>query len=382
MEAVRRFLACRTLVRMALVLVLGMASPSSADVPSDVAGTSDPPRVGSAVTPPFPCSVGTRSFTTTAPQMVLTMPTVIVSKSVTVTGMGPFLWDLDLETWIRHPKVGELTITLESPGGVTITIARERGGVTADAYHGTVWDDQAGEPVSDHTFGTGLAAHLSPEQAVARLRGTNPNGVWTIYVSDPVANDTYGVFESATLRVTALPLAPAWTVTTVTDTPPTPIAIPNGPAGAAVTRTLSVANPGGAPIGDVVLTTDIPHEWSGDLDITLTSPRGTVALITNGNPRGASAMFDNVYAGTIWSVLGPPVTLEAMVDGTAELMLGAEEPLSVFAGEDPQGLWTLSITDRYNHPGFFNDATVFVMPPQVGAWPCPPGKYAVLFQHL
>ena len=217
-----------------------------------------------------------------------------------------------------------------------------------------MWDDQAGEPVSKHVFATGVAAHLSPEQALARLRGTNPNGVWTISVSDPVDNDTYGVFESATLRVTALPQAPAWTVTNVTDTPPSPIAIPNGPAGAPITRTRSIANPGGAPIGDVVLTTDIPHEWSGDLDITLTSPRGTLALITSGNPRGASAMFDNVFAGTIWSVLGPPVTQEVMVDGTAEFMLGAEEPLSVFAGEDPHGVWTLSIRDRYNHPGSFN----------------------------
>ena len=128
METVERLGTSRGMWAMGVAMILAAASPVPADARSGKGGHSEPPRVSAAVTPPFPCSVGSRSFTTPAPQMVLTSPTVKVSKFFTVTGMGPFLWDLDLETWIRHPKVGELTITLESPGGVTITIAKERGG--------------------------------------------------------------------------------------------------------------------------------------------------------------------------------------------------------------------------------------------------------------
>ena len=169
-----------------LAILVGAGSLTLA-LPS-LAAPIDPPRVGAAVVPAYPCSVGTRAFSThTVP---FEIPFGRVSKVVTVSGMGNSLRDLDLETFIEHPKVGQLTITLTSPAGVEITIVKERGGLTANAYRGTQWDDQADDPVSDHTFATGLAPHLSPEQALARFRGTNPNGEWTIAVADSVDDGT------------------------------------------------------------------------------------------------------------------------------------------------------------------------------------------------
>ena len=125
----------------------------------------------------------------------------------------------------------------------------------------------------------------------------------------------------------------------------------NGPT---VSRTLYIDSPSGEKAYNVVLTTDIEHEWSGDLSMTLTSPQGTEAVISTRNPQGGAAGYDNVFAGTTWSVLGTPVTLASMSDGVAEALLGSEQPLSVFSGENPRGNWTFRVVDAFNHPGFAN----------------------------
>src|SRR5687767_3934388 len=74
----------------------------------------------------------------------------------------------------------------------------------------------------------------------------------------------------------------------------TPVIIPASGANT-VTSTINVS---GAPsyLYDLNLTTFITHTFNSDLDITITSPAGTIVSLTTDN--GGS--LDNVFNGTVW----------------------------------------------------------------------------------
>ncbi len=136
---------------------------------------------------------------------------------------------------------------------------------------------------------------------------------------------------------------PGCTATTTPFTNSTPVAIPDLTT---VSSTIVVA---GAPtyLLDLDLTTFITHTFAADLDITLTSPAGTVVTITTDNGGGGV----NVFNGTVWDdnagTANPPgpVTDNAFVSGVVETPLVPEEAMGAFIGEDPNGTWTLTITD-------------------------------------
>ena len=109
----------------------------------------------------------------------------------------------------------------------------------------------------------------------------------------------------------------------------------------------------GSMICGLTVTTDIAHTFAADLDITLTSPTGTVVTLTTDNGAGN----DNVFAGTVWSDKANPagqvpyttnnglVTDHAYVNLTAATPLVPEEPLGAFTGEVYAGTWTLTVSD-------------------------------------
>ena len=110
----------------------------------------------------------------------------------------------------------------------------------------------------------------------------------------------------------------------------------------AVSSTILVAG-AGSYIHDVDLTTFIAHTFAGDLDITLTSPAGTVVTISTDNGGGANDVFN----GTLWDDDADPgnpvpyvsplaasklVTDTAYTNLTVETQLTPEEPLAAFIG--------------------------------------------------
>src|SRR3954467_9772149 len=73
------------------------------------------------------------------------------------------------------------------------------------------------------------------------------------------------------------------------------------PANGVATSTIAVS--GLAPhIHDVDVLTNLPHTQSSEVDMTVTSPAGTVVTLTTDN--GGS--FDNVFAGTRWDDSAAP----------------------------------------------------------------------------
>jgi LPXTG-site transpeptidase (sortase) family protein len=93
---------------------------------------------------------------------------------------------------------------------------------------------------------------------------------------------------------------------------------------------------------DLDMTTDIRHTANLDLDITLTSPAGTVVTITTDN----GGFNDDVFDGTLWDDDGGvPVTDAIYADGVTATPLVPEEAMGAFIGENPNGDWTLTIVD-------------------------------------
>lgn len=110
---------------------------------------------------------------------------------------------------------------------------------------------------------------------------------------------------------------------------------------------------------NLTVNTNIAHTFNADLDITLTSPAGTVVTLSTDNG-GTNA---NVFAGTTWDDAANPggqipyasnnrlVTDSFYSNNVAASVLVPEEPLAAFAGENPNGVWRLTISDDLNAEG-------------------------------
>ena len=304
------------------------------------------------------CGEATATFTQSTPTAIPTGPAVVTSTLV-VSGVGPFLFDLNLTTFMAHTFPGDLDVTLTSPAGTVVTLTTDNAGTNDNVFNGTVWDDDANPAgqvpyttnnglVTDHAYVLAtLASPLVPEEGLAAFVGEDPNGTWTITISDDAAQDG-GSLDSWSLEVTTFAAAP--TVANTAATQATPTAIPTGPA--VVTSTIVIAG-AGTSILDVDVTTFMAHTFPGDLDVTLTSPAGTVVTLTTDN----AGTNDNVFNGTVWDDDANPAgqvpyttnnglaTDHAYVLATLASPLAPEEALGAFIGEDPNGTWTITISD-------------------------------------
>jgi subtilisin-like proprotein convertase family protein len=185
-----------------------------------------------------------------------------------------------------------------------VTLTSDNGGLLNDVFDGTIWNDSA-DPnglvpyavndglTSDHAYVNGLAATtLAPEEGLGAFIGEDPNGTWTLRVSDDTVGDT-GTLDAWSLSLTALPQAIPTSLTSFTNSTPVVIT-PDDPV--VVSSTLTVS---GMPtfLVDLDVYTMLPHTYSDDLDVTLTSPLGTIVTLTTDNAPGSL----NAFAGTFWN---------------------------------------------------------------------------------
>jgi len=302
------------------------------------------------------------TLTTVTQSTAVAIPTgpAVVTSTIDVSGAGSFLFDLDVQTFLTHTFAADLDITITSPSGTVVTLTTDNGAGNDNVFNGTIWDDSA-NPAGQvpYTTNNGLvtdqayvnlttASTLVPEEAMGAFIGEDPNGTWTITISDDLAGDG-GSLDSWNLALTTLPTAPTLSsVTTVTQS--TPVAIPTGPV--VVTSTIDVSG-ADSFLFDLDVQTFLTHTFAADLDITITSPSGTVVTLTTDNGAGN----DDVFNGTIWddsANAGGQVpyttnnglaTDHAYVNLTVASNLVAEEALGAFIGEDPNGTWTITISD-------------------------------------
>ena len=304
------------------------------------------------------------------------IPTTVatVTSTVTVAGLGAYLADVNVKTFITHTNNGDLQITIKSPAGTIVTLTSNNGGTADDVFNGTLWDDDA-DPGSQVPYTTPLATSnivsdtaftnlvvrptLAPEEALGAFKGENPNGVWTLTIAD-TATANGGNLANWSLDLTTYAQAPTAAVVTYpsTDVPKT---IPTTAPPNVVTSTVTVAGAGTA-IGNVRIKEFILHTFNGDIDMTLKSPAGTVVTLTTDN----GSLNDNVFNGTTWDDKADPgnqvpytvplatsnMASDAVyANNVVKPTLVGEEGLAAFDGEDPNGTWTLTISDDANLDG-------------------------------
>jgi subtilisin-like proprotein convertase family protein len=130
-----------------------------------------------------------------------------------------------------------------------------------------------------------------------------------------------------------------------------PMSVPI-PDGGILTSTLTVT--GARPyMWDVYMDVFISHTYSGDLDMTLTSPEGTVVTLSTDN----GGEYDDIFAfTTFWDFLSfqglIPYEINVIIaseyqylkDGVVDALV-PEESLQAMSGENPNGTWTLTVVD-------------------------------------
>ncbi|HTF90607.1 MAG TPA: proprotein convertase P-domain-containing protein, partial [Planctomycetota bacterium] len=264
--------------------------------------------------------------------------------TTSVSGMGAFLWDVDLDTAITHTAAANIDMTLTSPAGTVVTISTDNGGANDDVFNGTRWDDNTNDPCTDHVYANlTLANPMSPEGRLTAFRGENPNGTWTLTIADDALADN-GSLNSWSLDVSSLGGAPP-SIASVFSQSPLLLIPPGAPTTTQGTTVDTMAVSGiGTAIAGLKLYTEITHTFPSDLDITLTSPAGTAVSITTNNAGTA----DNVFNGTSWD----PDSTDAPTDHAYTNLvvvpvLSPEGSLDNFIGQNPDGIWTLTIVDEF-----------------------------------
>src|SRR3954463_5077394 len=266
-----------------------------------------------ASAPPPPRNCGTTVFGSPSNLTSTVVPANgVATSTIAVSGLASHIHDVDVLTNLPHTESDEIDMTVTSPAGTVVTLTTDNGGSFDNVFAGTRWDDSAapgGVPtatpaplaghVQIHPYSNGVTASpLAPEEALGAFIGENPNGTWTLTVSDD-GNTGVGDLLSWGLDIASLPATPPpASASSYTQSPGAAIS-----AGAPSVVIDEIQAFGESPyLGDVDVTTNISHSQFEDLQIALTSPAGTTVFLSTGviAPSGASGTADNVFAGTLW----------------------------------------------------------------------------------
>ncbi len=132
---------------------------------------------------------------TDAPQTIVDFTTILAE--LTVSGLTS-INDLNVRLNIEHSYVSDLDVFLISPAGSRIELFTDVG-LNGDNLSNTLLDDEAATAI---TAGSApYAGSYRPEGQLAELDGENPNGVWTLEITDD-GNADQGMLLGWSLAIT------------------------------------------------------------------------------------------------------------------------------------------------------------------------------------
>ena len=294
---------------------------------------------------PLPPGSGTPTTTTFSSSVVVPINDFTTSSdTIVVSAVGTYLFDVDVTTNITHTWINDIETVVFAPGGKRVTLTAYSGGANDDCFNGTIWDDTSINASSTYVYTSGITApDLAPCGSFSSLIGQNPNGTWTIQFYDNAGADV-GANSGWTLKITTLSSGTSQTPSSPTTFTRTGLALAiNDFSTVADSLTASGL---GTNIAEVRVTTAITHTYAADLDVRLLSPAGTEVTLTNLNGGGT----DDAFNGTLWfddSRTGLLDNAAGNYAYTANVpQLTPDGNFTSLWGQNPNGLWTLSVYDN------------------------------------
>lgn len=238
-------------------------------------------------------------------------------------------------------EVVTLTVAAGSPGAISL-ISPANGATSVSGSPNLTWNAAIGATSYDVQVSTN--SNFSPLAASANVSGTS-------YTVSPalMGNTQYFWRVRGTSTCGTGSFSGAFSFTTANETCNTYVAtdVPinisaNGTP--TITSTINIADAG--TITDVNVTNlEIEHSWTADVVVSLTSPTGTTITIIDqvcGQQDDIDLNLDDEAANSYADIPCP-----AVGGGTYQ----PNSPLSVFDGEDLNGIWTLTVFDDTNQDG-------------------------------
>lgn len=309
-------------------------------------------------------------------------------SNVAVSGLSGVITDVNVTVigW-RHTFPDDVDLLLVGPGGQFTLLTSDAGGTNDLTGINVTFDDEAAAGLPDSaaiTAGsfrpTNFEATADPFPAPAPapgvtppsltvFDGTAPNGSWSLYLVDDAGADVGRLDGGFSIEITT-DLSPATTFTASTPLrihDPWVVGTPNP-------STITVS---GAPISLISVTVtlnDVSHLNPDDLDLVLVGPTGAhivffsdaggttdvvnatitlddaAATILPDTTAITTGTFQPRNYGTDTPVVPPlPPYNNAATAGTATFT-------STFATTDPNGVWSLYVTD--DAPGAASTGTI------------------------
>ena len=288
----------------------------------------------------FTYALGSRTvvFSNTAP--IIINDNAIASPypaSLSVTGLvGTVSRVVASVTNLYHPSPDDIDMLLAGPTGATTMLMSDCGGGNFITNVTLTFDDSAATSLPDSTVissGTNkptnfLVADLLPSPApvapwgstLASFNGTNPNGLWSLYIKDDLTIFSGSIQNGWQLAITTL-----GTFSAATDLAVTSAATPNPVvAGSNLTYTVTVTNYGPWAATGVQVTNALP---AGATFVSATVSRGTFTtnagvvtwnVTTNSTDKLAKDGFATATIVVVPSTIGSAVATSAVTGNESD----------------------------------------------------------------
>jgi subtilisin-like proprotein convertase family protein len=293
-------------------------------------------------------------------------------STITVSGLAGSILDVDVTiTGYGHAYPRTVDMLLVGPGGQHVMLMSDAGGDNAASDVNLIFDDAArgtmrASTVASGTYqptnlvgfltGDALAAPAPAEPygtTLSAFNGTNPNGIWSLFVHDDSIVNSGEIAGGWSLTIDVGPVAPHGPVT-ATASNPQRLNISardrEGPA-SLYPSTIVVADVFGLIIDVDVSIVGFSHAFPDDVDILLVGPDGQHVMLMSdvGGDNAASDVnltFDDEAPGELTTLVASGTYRPSNDTAPGEPL----DPLGAPAPAPPHGT-TLSVNDRLNPNG-------------------------------
>lgn len=223
--------------------------------------------------------------------------------------------DVNIGVLLAHVRRNNLTISLTSPAGTTVTLFRQTGANRSNLN--VLFDSASPNLIGNHSAANDVALvttivppfqrTFAPLQSLNAFNGQNANGIWTLSICDGVLNNT-GTFFHSTLTILPLPATLNVTKISVAQTDFVSASNHKSVPGARIRYCITISNNGPGLATTIAGTDIIPPNTSyvpnslrsgTDCASTLTAEDDDAIGADESDPMGASV------SGSVLSLSAP-----------------------------------------------------------------------------